>query len=196
MPSLRSARAVRVLYRPPKQEPLTLVRGFFIASSTNPRQSRTVQDSNRAAAHSAVSKATVRLCLARGSQRLGMSTKKDAARLIRVGSFCFGGWYRTRTAAEATAACGGNREPRLGQRPAEHECRSRHEVDAGSRNPGADAVSGFQKPCQLHKCGNMSLAKTISSQKEQTWKQSTPKPLPPRGKASWAPWRSALCWSS
>ena len=38
-------------------------------------------------------------------------------------------------AAEATAACGGNREPRLGQRPAEHECRSRHEVDTGSRNP-------------------------------------------------------------
>ena len=53
-------------------------------------------------------------------------------------------------AAEATAACGkdfprpgedgeakkgNNREPRLGQRPAEHECRSRHEVDAGSRNP-------------------------------------------------------------
>ena len=38
-------------------------------------------------------------------------------------------------AAEATAACGGNREPRLGQRPAEHECRSRHEVDAGHRNP-------------------------------------------------------------
>ena len=38
-------------------------------------------------------------------------------------------------AAEATAACGGNREPRLGQRPAEHKCRSRHEVDAGSRNP-------------------------------------------------------------
>ena len=32
-----------------------------------------------------------------GSQRLGMSTKKDAARLIRVRSFCFGGRYRTRT---------------------------------------------------------------------------------------------------
>ena len=32
-----------------------------------------------------------------GSQRLGMPTKKDAARLIRVGSFCFGGRYRTRT---------------------------------------------------------------------------------------------------
>ena len=41
-----------------------------------------VQDSNRAAAHSAVSKATVRLCLARGSQRLGMSTKKDADHLV------------------------------------------------------------------------------------------------------------------
>ena len=78
---------VRVLYRPPKQEPLTLVRGFFVASSTNPRQSRTVQDSNRAAAHSAVSKATVRLCLARGSQRLGMSTKKDAARPFGLGTF-------------------------------------------------------------------------------------------------------------
>ena len=44
---------------PPKQEPLTLVRGFFVASSTNSRQRGTVQDSNRAAAHSAVSKATV-----------------------------------------------------------------------------------------------------------------------------------------
>ena len=70
---------------PPKQEPLTLVRGFFAASSTNLRQSRTVQDSNRAAAHSAISKATVRLCLARGSQRLGMSTKKDVARPFGLG---------------------------------------------------------------------------------------------------------------
>ena len=32
-----------------------------------------------------------------GSQRIGMSTKKDAARLIRVRSFCFGGQYRMRT---------------------------------------------------------------------------------------------------
>ena len=43
---------------------------------------------------------------------------------IRSGDFFRGGWYRTRTAAEATAACGGNREPRLGQR------------------------SDFSKPCQ------------------------------------------------
>ena len=48
-------------------------------------------------------------------------------------------------AAEATAACGGNREPRLGQRPAEHECRSRHEVDAGSRNPDAGERSETER---------------------------------------------------
>ena len=34
------------------------------------------EDSNRAAAHSAASKATVRLCLARGSQRVGMSNNR------------------------------------------------------------------------------------------------------------------------
>ena len=43
---------------------------------------------------------------------------------IWSGDFFRGGWYRTRTAAEATAACGGNREPRLGPR------------------------SDFSKPCQ------------------------------------------------
>ena len=43
------------------------------------------EDLNKAAAHSAVSKATVRLCLARGSQRLGMSTKKDVARPFGLG---------------------------------------------------------------------------------------------------------------
>ena len=124
---------------PPKQEPLTLVRGFFVASSTNPRQSRTVQDSNstcraqRKAIKAPVQRRrpqpaaeTGRSCWGRvlifqspakglrknqqtqpvqapavrfrqGSQRLGMSIKKDAARLIRVRSFCFGGQYRTRT---------------------------------------------------------------------------------------------------
>ena len=145
---------VRVLYRPPKQEPLTLVRGFFVASSTNPRQSRTVQDSNRAAAHSAVSKATVRLCLARGSQRLGMSTKKDAARLIRVGSFCFGGRYRTRTAAEATAACGGNREPRLGPRSDfSKPCQGAAEKSANATRTGASRQipSRFPTPRNVYR---------------------------------------------
>ena len=38
-------------------------------------------------------------------------------------------------ATGATAASGRNREPRLGPWPAGHECRPRHEVDAGSHNP-------------------------------------------------------------
>ena len=76
--------------------------------------------------------------LVRGSQRLGMSTKKDAARLIRVGSFCFGGRHRTRTAAEATAACGGNREPRLGPRSDfSKPCQGAAEKSANATRTGA-----------------------------------------------------------
>ena len=74
---------------------------------------RTVQDSNRAAAHSAVSKATVRLCLARGSQRVGMSTKKDA--VIRSGDFLLVDGTgleqqqrRLRPAAETGRSCWGS----------------------------------------------------------------------------------------
>ena len=73
-----------------------------------------------------------------GSQRIGMSTKKDAARLIRVGSFCFGGRYRARTAAEATAACGGNREPRLGPRSDfSKPCQGAAEKSANATRTGA-----------------------------------------------------------
>ena len=56
---------------------------------SRPRQGAEEKSANatRKAAHSAVSKATVRLCLARGSQRLGMSTKKDAARPFGQGLF-------------------------------------------------------------------------------------------------------------
>ena len=46
------------------------------------------RDSNRAAAHSAASKATVRLCLARGFQRVGMSTVEAVDRKISW-LFCF-----------------------------------------------------------------------------------------------------------
>lgn len=42
-------------------------------------------------------------------------------------------------ATEATTASGRNREPRLGPWPAGHECRPRHEVDAGYRNPSDPA---------------------------------------------------------
>lgn len=55
-------------------------------------------------------------------------------------------------AAEATAACGGNREPRLGQRSARRECRSRHEADAGQPQPGTGRPCrrrGNQKPSGL-----------------------------------------------
>ena len=38
-------------------------------------------------------------------------------------------------ATATTAACGGYREELLGPRSAGHECRPRHEVDAGYRNP-------------------------------------------------------------
>ena len=56
---------------------------------SRPRQGAEEKSANatRKAAHSAVSKATVRLCLARGSQRLGMSTKKDADHSV-WGFFC------------------------------------------------------------------------------------------------------------
>ena len=42
---------------------------------------------------------------------------------------------REKSATATTAASGGYREELLGQRSAGHECRSRHEVDAGHRNP-------------------------------------------------------------
>ena len=77
-------------------------------------------------------------CLVRGSQRLGMSTKKDAARPFGLGAFFRGGRYRTRTAAEATAACGGNREPRLGQRSDfSKPCQGAAEKSANATRTGA-----------------------------------------------------------
>ena len=51
--------------RPNKYKSPTLVGGFFVVSASARRQSGTVQDSNSP--------------LVRGSQRLGMSNKKDAA---------------------------------------------------------------------------------------------------------------------
>ena len=79
----------------------------------------------------------MRLCLARGFQRIGMSTKKDAARPLVWGLFSW--WrYRTRTAAEATAACGGNREPRLGPRSDfSKPCQGAAEKSANATRTGA-----------------------------------------------------------
>ena len=52
----------------------------------------------------------------------------------KVDSFAKGSPTRATT---TTAASGGNREELLGQRPARRACRSRHDADAGSRNPAS-----------------------------------------------------------
>ena len=82
---------VRVLYRPPKQEPLTLVRGFFVASSTNPRQSRTVQDSNRAALRSRVSNQPSGLLLSPRFPTPRNVYQERCRQTIRSGDFFRGG---------------------------------------------------------------------------------------------------------
>ena len=63
------------------------------------------------------------------------ATKKP---LTKVRGSCFGGRYRTRTAAEATAACGGNREPRLGPRSDfSKPCQGAAEKSANATRTGA-----------------------------------------------------------
>ena len=84
-------------FAPPKQEPLTLVRGFFVVSSTNPHQSRTVQDSNRAAARSAVSNQPSGLLLSPRFPTRRNVYQERCRQTIRSGDFLW--WrYRTRTA--------------------------------------------------------------------------------------------------
>ena len=57
---------------------------------------------------------------------------------IWSGDFFRGGRYRTRTAAEATAACGGNREPRLGPRSDfSKPCQGAAEKSANATRTGA-----------------------------------------------------------
>ena len=92
--------------------------------------------------------------LVRGSQRPGMSTKKDAARLIRSVFFVCGGRHRTRTAAEATAACGGNREPRLGPRSDfSKPCQGAAEKSANATRTGASRQipSRFPTPRNVYR---------------------------------------------
>ena len=120
----------RVLYRPPRVPRPNGLGTFFVVDGTGLEQHGT--------AAGGATNTPVGCLLVRGSQRLGMSTKKDAARLIRVGSFCFGGRHRTRTAAEATAACGGNREPRLGPRSdLSKPCQGAAEKSANATRTGA-----------------------------------------------------------
>ena len=85
-------------FAPPKQEPLTLVRGFFVASSTNPRQSRTVQDSNRAALRSRVSNQPSGLLLSPRFPTHRNVYQERCRQTFWSGDFFRGGRYRTRTA--------------------------------------------------------------------------------------------------
>ena len=73
---------------------------------------------------------------------------------IRSGGFFRGGWYRTRTAAEATAACGGNREPRLGQRSDfSKPCQGAAEKSANATRTGASRQipSRFPTPRNVYR---------------------------------------------
>ena len=79
---------------------------------------------------------------AAAKQTLGAATRLSAAasffpfRLLLWG---LKGASSPFLATATTAACGGNREELLGPRSAGHECRPRHEVDAGHRNPSGPA---------------------------------------------------------
>ena len=48
-------------------------------------------------------------------------------------------------ATTTTAASGRNRESLLGQRPARRECLSKHEADAGGRNPALSSDSETER---------------------------------------------------
>ena len=73
---------------------------------------------------------------------------------IRSGDFFRGGRYRTRTAAEATAACGGNREPRLGPRSDfSKPCQGAAEKSANATRTGASRQipSRFPTPRNVYR---------------------------------------------
>ena len=129
---------VRVLYRPPRVPRPKGLGTFFVVDGTGLEQHGT--------AAGGAANTPVGCLLVRGSQRIGMSTKKDAARPFGQGLFLLrhplthvrAGRYRTRTAAEATAACGGNREPRLGPRSDfSKPCQGAAEKSANATRTGA-----------------------------------------------------------
>ena len=69
-----------------------------------------------------------------------LSVKKgfgNTRRRFRIPSQKYNSLHYAQSATTTTAASGGNREELLGQRPARRACRSRHDADAGSRNPAS-----------------------------------------------------------
>ena len=136
---------VRVLYRPP-QSPDLSVWGFFCGGryrtrTARPRRRRGNQSPSGA------------LISARFPTPRNVYQER-CRQTIRSGDFFRGGRYRTRTAAEATAACGGNREPRLGQRSDfSKPCQGAAEKSANATRTGASRQipSRFPTPRNVYR---------------------------------------------
>ena len=84
-------------------------------------------ESTRAHQKTSTYESTLRFLLCSKAKLTGRVDSNRAALRSRVSN--------QPSATTTTAACGGNREELLGQRPARRECCSGHEADAGSRNP-------------------------------------------------------------
>ena len=116
-----------------------------------------VQDSNRAALTTPVGRVSNQpsgLLLSPRFPTPRNVYQERCRQTIRSGDFFRGGWYRTRTAAEATAACGGNREPRLGQRSDfSKPCQGAAEKSANATRTGASRQipSRFPTPRNVYR---------------------------------------------
>ena len=139
---------VRVLYRPPQKSSDFRLRIFCLVA---------VQDSNRAALTTPVSRVSNQpsgLLLSPRFPTPRNVYQERCRQTIRSGDFFCGGRYRTRTAAEATAACGGNREPRLGQRSDfSKPCQGAAEKSANATRTGASRQipSRFPTPRNVYR---------------------------------------------
>ena len=139
---------VRVLYRPPQKSSDFRLRIFCLVA---------VQDSNRAALTTPVGRVSNQpsgLLLSPRFPTPRNVYQERCRQTIRSGDFFCGGRYRTRTAAEATAACGGNREPRLGQRSDfSKPCQGAAEKSANATRTGASRQipSRFPTPRNVYR---------------------------------------------
>ena len=139
---------VRVLYRPPQKSSDFRLRIFCLVAG---------QDSNRAALTTPVGRVSNQpsgLLLSPRFPTPRNVYQERCSQTIRPGGF-FSWWrYRTRTAAEATAACGGNREPRLGQRSDfSKPCQGAAEKSANATRTGASRQipSRFPTPRNVYR---------------------------------------------
>ena len=117
----------------------------------------TVQDSNRAALTTPVGRVSNQpsgLLLSPRFPTPRNVYQERCRQTKRSGDFFRGGRYRIRTAAEATAACGGNREPRLGPRSDfSKPCQGAAEKSANATRTGASRQipSRFPTPRNVYR---------------------------------------------